>query len=120
MAYKKKQKISNISAAAIVIMVVAILLWLTNIIVQKLGMSVGPGWKRVVAVATSLIVGISMVAVGSLLLAVFPVLGGAVMVLGLVVIIAPFFNPSFDITNGDLFTQPEIPVLPEVDDEVLM
>ena len=105
MAYRKKTvRISNLSGAALIIMVAAILLFLINKVMAKVALSKGSlpkPTRPIVKIATNAIVGISMITVGSLLLAAFPPLGGTLIVLGLIVLIIPFFDMDFAINSFD-------------------
>lgn len=99
MAYRKKtSKISNLSAAALVIMIAVILLWVGNRIKQKVARKRGnlpTPPKPITKIATNAIVGVSMITVGSLLLAAFPPLGAALIIIGLIAVVLPFFDLDF-------------------------
>jgi hypothetical protein len=101
MAYRKKfvkNQISNISAAALVLMIVAILLWAGNRIMKKIARNRGDlttPTKPIIKIATNAIIGVSMITVGTLLLAAFPPLGATLIVLGLIAVIIPFFDLDF-------------------------
>ena len=101
MAYRKKTvKISKLSASALVIMIAAILLWTANRIMKKIARNKGDlptPTKPIIKIATNAIVGVSMITVGALLLAAFPPLGAALIVLGLIAVIIPFFDLDFAI-----------------------
>jgi len=81
-------------------MIAAILLWTASRIMKKIARNKGDlptPTKPIIKIATNAIVGVSMITVGALLLAAFPPLGAALIILGLIAVIIPFFDLDFAI-----------------------